>query len=233
MSIITDDNQTMSQSDIKTPKDEIEGENLTSTELFAAEKHNLTWQETRLDKAVRSRQKGQKPCVVWFTGLSGAGKSTVADIVDQRLNALQRHTYLLDGDNVRHGLNGDLGFTDRDRVENIRRVAEVAHLMVDAGLIVLVSFISPFRSERQMARERMEADEFIEVHVNAPLSVCESRDPKGIYKLARQGKIKNFTGIDSDYEAPENADIVLNSGEVDPGTLAELVLNYLKKRDYI
>ena len=194
---------------------------------------NLTWHEMAVDKTTRARQKNQKPCVLWFTGLSGSGKSTAANRVEQKLLAMGRHTYLLDGDNVRHGLNRDLGFTDHDRVENIRRVGEVAKLFVDAGTVVLVSFISPFRSERRMARELVEADEFIEVFMDTPLDVCESRDPKGLYKRARAGKIKNFTGVDSDYEPPEQAEIVLKSAEHDAEALAEQVVAYLKKGGYV
>ncbi|SEK55556.1 adenylylsulfate kinase /sulfate adenylyltransferase subunit 1 [Pseudoxanthomonas sp. GM95] len=170
---------------------------------------NVHWQHLDVDKAARARIKAQEPKVLWFTGLSGAGKSTVANLVDKRLHALGHHTFILDGDNVRHGLNRDLGFTDEDRVENIRRVAEVARLMTDAGLIVLVSFISPFRAERQMARERFAPGEFIEVFVDVPLAVAEARDVKGLYAKARAGKIPNFTGIDSPYEAPESPELHL------------------------
>jgi bifunctional enzyme CysN/CysC len=172
---------------------------------------NVHWQALDVNKEARAAQKGQKPCVLWFTGLSGAGKSTIANLVEKRLHALGRHTYLLDGDNVRHGLNKDLGFTDADRVENIRRVAEVARLMVDAGLIVLVSFISPFRAERRMARALFPEDEFFEVFVDTPLAVAEQRDPKGLYKKARRGELKNFTGIDSPYEPPESPEIHLDT----------------------
>ena len=189
---------------------------------------NIRWHDMKVNKAVRAQAMGQKPRILWFTGLSGAGKSTVADRLEQRLNMLGRRTYLLDGDNVRHGLNKDLGFTDQDRVENIRRVAEVARLMVDAGLIVLVSFISPFRSERQMARSLVEAGEFVEVFVDTPLSVCEARDPKGLYKKARAGQLKNFTGIDSLYETPEHAEIVLKTAEAEVDTLVEQVIGYLE-----
>jgi bifunctional enzyme CysN/CysC len=188
---------------------------------------NISWHDMKVDKSVRSEQNGQKPCVLWFTGLSGSGKSTVADRLEQKLHAMNRHTYLLDGDNVRHGLNKDLGFTDQDRVENIRRVSEVSQLMVDAGLIVLVSFISPFRSERRMARELMAEEEFVEIYVDAPLEVCESRDPKGLYKKARAGEIKNFTGIDSAYEAPLNADLTLKSGDHGVEELADQIIDYL------
>ncbi len=170
---------------------------------------NVHWQHLDVDKTARARIKGQSPRVLWFTGLSGAGKSTVANLVDKRLHALGHHTFILDGDNVRHGLNRDLGFTDEDRVENIRRVAEVARLMTDAGLIVLVSFISPFRAERQMARERFAPGEFIEVFVDVPLAVAEARDVKGLYAKARAGQIPNFTGIDSPYEAPETPELHL------------------------
>ena len=162
----------------------------------------------------------QKPCILWFTGLSGAGKSTIANLVEKQLHADGRQTYLLDGDNVRHGLNKDLGFTDQDRVENIRRVAEVARLMVDAGLIVLVSFISPFRSERRMARALVAAGEFIEVFVDTPLALAEARDAKGLYKKARRGELKNFTGIDSPYEAPEDAEIRLDTTQLTPEAAA-------------
>ena len=190
---------------------------------------NIAWHDMKVDKAARARVNGQKPCALWFTGLSGAGKSTVADRLEQRLHGLGKRTYLLDGDNVRHGLNKDLGFTDQDRVENIRRVAEVAKLMVDAGLITLVSFISPFRSERSMARSLMEEDEFVEIFVDTPLEICEERDPKGLYKKARAGELSNFTGIDSDYEVPEAAEIVLKSGEHDVETLVEQVIAYLHR----
>lgn len=168
---------------------------------------NIHWQSVEIHKNVRASLKGQKPFILWFTGLSGAGKSTIANMVEKKLHSLGRHTYLLDGDNVRHGLNRDLGFTDADRVENIRRVAETAKLMVDAGLIVLVSFISPFRSEREMARMLVEQGEFLEVFIDTPLEICEQRDAKGLYKKARAGQLKNFTGIDSPYERPENAEI--------------------------
>ena len=152
-----------------------------------------------------------RPAVVWFTGLSGAGKSTIANIVESKLHTLGARTYLLDGDNVRHGLNRDLGFTDADRVENIRRVAEVAGLMVDAGLIVLVSFISPFRAERRLARDRVEDGEFIEIHVDTPLDVAETRDPKGLYAKARAGELAHFTGVDSPYEPPEHPEIHIDT----------------------
>jgi bifunctional enzyme CysN/CysC len=165
--------------------------------------------------------------VLWFTGLSGAGKSTIANLVEKRLQSMECHTYLLDGDNVRHGLNKDLGFTDADRVENIRRVAEVSRLMVDAGLIVLVSFISPFRTERRMARDLVEAGEFLEVWIDTPLTVAEQRDPKGLYRKARRGELKNFTGIDSPYEAPEAAEIRIDTTEFTAEQAAEAIVQHL------
>ncbi len=188
---------------------------------------NLHRQALNISKPQRAEQKGQKPRVLWFTGLSGSGKSTVANLVEQKLFAEGHHCMILDGDNVRHGLNRDLGFTDADRVENIRRIAEVAKLMVEAGLIVLVSFISPFRSERRMARDLMEEGEFVEVFVDTPLEVCEQRDVKGLYAKARAGEIKNFTGIDSPYEAPQDAELHLKSAEASADALADKVLAYL------
>jgi bifunctional enzyme CysN/CysC len=185
---------------------------------------NVHWQHVDIDKGVRASSKGQQPLCLWFTGLSGAGKSTIANLVERRLHALGCHTYLLDGDNVRHGINKDLGFTPEDRVENIRRIAEVAHLMVDAGLIVLVSAISPYRSERQSARELFAAAEFMEVFVDAPLEECERRDPKGLYRKARAGTIRNFTGIDAPYERPAAPDIHLLSAGQHAEQLAEQVV---------
>ena len=190
---------------------------------------NVHWQALDVDKSARAELKGQKPCVIWFTGLSGAGKSTIANLVEKQLHASGRHTYLLDGDNVRHGLNKDLGFTDADRVENIRRVAEVARLMVDAGLIVLVSFISPFRSERRMARDLVAPGEFIEVFVDTPLEVAEARDPKGLYKKARRGELKNFTGLDSPYEPPEQAEVRLDTTQLTPTSGAQAILDHLRR----
>jgi bifunctional enzyme CysN/CysC len=189
---------------------------------------NIHWQALDVNKLARSSLKGQRACVLWFTGLSGAGKSTVANLVEKRLHALGRHTYTLDGDNVRHGLNKDLGFTDADRVENIRRVAEVSRLMVDAGLIVLVSFISPFRSERRLARELMQPGEFLEVFVDTPLAEAEKRDVKGLYKKARRGELKNFTGIDSPYEPPEHPEIHLRTVLQSPEEAAEQILKTLR-----
>jgi bifunctional enzyme CysN/CysC len=194
---------------------------------------NIHWQALDVNRAARSQLKGQRACALWFTGLSGSGKSTIANLVEKRLHALGRHTYLLDGDNVRHGLNRDLGFTDADRVENIRRVAEVAKLMVDAGLIVLVSFISPFRSERRMAREKLESGEFIEVYVETSLAEAEKRDPKGLYKKARSGELRNFTGIDSPYEAPEQAEITIRTAELTAEEAAERIIGELDKAGVI
>jgi bifunctional enzyme CysN/CysC len=178
-----------------------------------------------VDKAARAALKGQRGRVVWLTGLSGSGKSTIANLVEKRLHANGRHTYLLDGDNVRHGLNKDLGFTDEDRVENIRRVAEVAKLMVDAGLIVLVSFISPFRAERRLARDLQAEGDFVEVYVNTPLAIAEARDVKGLYKKARAGELKNFTGIDSPYEEPERPEIRIDTTAMTPEQAADLIID--------
>jgi bifunctional enzyme CysN/CysC len=186
--------------------------------------HNIHLQPMDIDKAARAALKGQNPCVLWFTGLSGSGKSTVANLVEKKLHALGRHTYLLDGDNVRHGLNRDLGFTEEDRVENIRRVAEVAKLMVDAGLIVLTAFISPYRAERRMARQLFREGEFVEVFMDTPLEVAEQRDPKGLYKKARRGELKNFTGIDAPYEAPEAAEFTISTAEMTPEEAAEALI---------
>jgi bifunctional enzyme CysN/CysC len=194
---------------------------------------NVHWQALDVDKQTRAEQKGQKPAVLWFTGLSGSGKSTIANLVEKALFAEGRHTYLLDGDNVRHGLNRDLGFTDADRVENIRRVGETAKLFVDAGLIVLVSFISPFRSERRMARELVGEGEFIEVFVDTPIEVCMQRDPKGLYVKAKAGEIKNFTGISSPYEAPENAELRIETVNGDPATHAAAIVAYLRERGFV
>lgn len=191
---------------------------------------NLHWQAITVDKVARSIIKGQSARCLWFTGLSGSGKSTIANLVEKRLHALGHHTYLLDGDNVRHGLNKDLGFTDEDRVENIRRVAQVAKLMTDAGLIVLVSFISPFRSERDMARALFAPEEFAEVFVDTPLEICEQRDVKGLYKKARAGKIPNFTGIDSPYEAPLAAEFHLQTSGTSADVLATGIVDYIRQK---
>jgi bifunctional enzyme CysN/CysC len=194
---------------------------------------NVHWQALDVDKAARAAQKGQKPAVLWFTGLSGSGKSTIANLVEKALLAEGRHTYLLDGDNIRHGLNRDLGFTDADRVENIRRVGEAAKLFVDAGLIVLTAFISPFRSERRMARELVGAGEFVEIYIDTPIDVCMQRDPKGLYQKAKAGEIKNFTGISSPYEAPELAELRVETVTADPATHAAAIVSYLRERGYI
>jgi len=194
---------------------------------------NIYWQPLKIDKNARARLKSQEPCVLWLTGLPSAGKSTIADLIEQALHRVGHHTIVLDGDNVRHGLNRDLGFTDEDRVENIRRVAEVAKLMVEAGLIVIVSFISPFRSERRMARSLFKEGEFIEVFVDTPLEICEARDRKGLYRLARAGKLPNFTGIGSPYEPPERAELVLTGGAKQPQVLADELLALLNARGII
>jgi bifunctional enzyme CysN/CysC len=191
---------------------------------------NLTWQDFTVDKAARAAVKGHRPAILWFTGLPGSGKSTIADGVERRLTALGRHTYLLDGDNVRHGLNRDLGFTDVDRVENIRRVIETARLMTDAGLIVLVSFISPFRAERQLARERLMGDAFIEIFVDTPLAECERRDPKGLYHKARLGELRNFTGVDSAYEPPNTPDLHLRTLEMTVDSEVDRIIEALQRR---
>jgi bifunctional enzyme CysN/CysC len=190
---------------------------------------NVHWQALDVTKATRALQKGQKSCVLWLTGLSGAGKSTIANLIEKKLLAMGRHTYLLDGDNVRHGLNKDLGFTAQDRVENIRRVAEVSRLMVDAGLIVLVSFISPFRAERRMARDLLEPGEFLEVYIDTPLAEAERRDVKGLYKKARRGELKNFTGIDSPYEAPEHAEIRIDTTALSAQQAADQIVAHLSR----
>ena len=194
---------------------------------------NLVWHDMAIGREARAKQKSQEPCVLWFTGLSGSGKSTVADQVDRKLHALGKHVFVLDGDNVRHGLNKDLGFTDADRVENIRRVAEVAKIMTDAGMIVLVSFISPFRSERRMARALMEEGEFLEVFIDTPLEICEQRDPKGLYQKARAGDIANFTGISSPYEEPHLAEIHIETAALTPQESADRIIQALADKGKI
>jgi len=219
---------------------------------------NISWHETNINQGARSKHKHQKPCVLWFTGLSGSGKSTIADELEKKLYGLGKHTMLLDGDNVRHGfelekklyglgkhtmlldgdnvrhgLNRDLGFTDQDRVENIRRIAEVSKLMVSSGLITIVSFISPFRSERLMARKLFNDGEFIEIFIDTPIEVCEARDSKGLYKKARAGQLKNFTGIDSDYEEPEMSEIVLQNSDANIDDLVNQIVGYLKAHSKI
>ncbi len=207
------------------------GVGLTDFSLRRAD--NVHWQALTVDKARRSELKHQKPCVIWFTGLSGSGKSTIANLLEARLHDEHRHTYVLDGDNVRHGLNRDIGFTEADRVENIRRVGEVSRLMVDAGLITIASFISPFASERRMVRDLLEDGEFIEVFVDTPLEVCEDRDPKGLYRKARAGEIANFTGVEQEYEAPVNAEVVVQTVDVTPEAAAEQILLYLRERGFL
>ena len=186
---------------------------------------NVHWQATDITRDDHAAMKNQKPRVLWFTGLSGSGKSTIANEVEKKLAMMNRHTFLLDGDNIRHGLNKDLGFTESDRIENIRRIGEVAKLMTDAGLIVLTAFISPFRADRQLVRDMMGEGEFIEIHVDTPLEVAEARDVKGLYKKAREGKLKNFTGIDSPYEVPENPEIRVNTVEMTPEEAADYVIS--------
>jgi bifunctional enzyme CysN/CysC len=190
---------------------------------------NTYFQAFEVTKAARARLNAQKPALLWFTGLSGAGKSTIADHVEKKLHALGKHTFVLDGDNVRHGLNRDLGFTEADRVENIRRVAEVAKLFVDAGLITLVAFISPFRAEREMARELVQPGEFVEIFVDTPLEACEERDPKGLYKKARRGELQNFTGLDSPYEPPRNPELRLDALHESPNALADRIIDFMQQ----
>ena len=194
---------------------------------------NVVWHPHPVTKQQRSEQKKQRPCILWFTGLSGAGKSTIAGAVEQKLYELGHHTYLLDGDNVRHGLNKDLGFSDEDRIENIRRIGEMAKLFADAGVVVITAFISPFQADRRMVRDLVETGEFIEVFMDTPLSMCEQRDPKGLYKKARAGEIKNFTGIDSEYEVPENPEIVIKSAECTIEQCADQVIDYLRTNELI
>jgi len=191
---------------------------------------NIFEQKVDITKVDRSKLKNQKPCVLWFTGLSGAGKSTIANALDKKLHEMGRHTYLLDGDNVRHGLSKDLGFANEDRVENLRRVAEVSKLMVDAGLIVISAFISPFKSERQMARDLFTEGEFLEIFIDTPLEVAEQRDVKGLYKKARAGELKNFTGIDSPYEQPESPDLSLLSHKFSLDELVQQTVQLLKTK---
>lgn len=191
---------------------------------------NTVWHAHKIRRNHREALVGQRACLLWFTGLSGSGKSTIAGLVEERLHELKKLTYLLDGDNVRKGMNGDLGFSDADRIENIRRIGEMSRLFVDAGVITLSAFISPFRSERAAVRALMEEGDFIEVFVDAPLATCEGRDPKGLYRRARSGEVKNFTGIDSPYEVPESPEIrIVNDGRVAPRDIAEQVVEYLRE----
>jgi bifunctional enzyme CysN/CysC len=191
---------------------------------------NTYFQSFEITKTARARLNGQRPVLLWFTGLSGAGKSTIANSLEQKLHALGKRTFVLDGDNVRHGLNRDLGFTEADRVENIRRVAEVGKLFVEAGLITMVSFISPFRAEREMARGLMAPDEFIEIFVDTPLEICEQRDPKGLYGKARRGELRNFTGLDSPYERPGSPDLTLDAFSNSPSDLADRIIHFMRQR---
>jgi len=193
---------------------------------------NIVWHDHQLNKEERSIMKSQKPCILWFTGLSGSGKSTIANAVEVKLAKLKKHTYLLDGDNVRHGLNKDLGFSDEDRVENIRRIGEVSNLFADAGIIVLSAFISPFRADREIVRTLANDGEFIEVFIDTPLEVCEQRDPKGLYVKARKGEIPDFTGISSPYEVPEKPEIHIK-GEPSIEESADIIVNYLHDKNYI
>ncbi len=194
---------------------------------------NIVWHDHHVSKDERSNIKEQKPCILWFTGLSGSGKSTIANAVELRLNELQKHTYLLDGDNIRMGLNIGLGFSNEDRIENIRRIGEVSKLFVDAGIIVLTAFISPFQKERDTVRSLMQEDEFIEVFIDTPLEICESRDPKGLYQKARTGEIPNFTGISSPYEAPSHPEIHVKTDNQSINESAEQIIDHLKTKGYL
>ena len=195
--------------------------------------NNIVWHQHDVDKQRRAQAKGQKPCVVWLTGLSGSGKSTIANLLEKKLADNGKHTYLLDGDNVRHGLNGDLTFSDKDRVENIRRISELAKLFVDSGLIVITAFISPFKGERDYCRNLLQENEFVEVFVDTPLEVCEKRDPKGLYKKARSGEIKDFTGIDSAYEAPEAPEVHLTYQDEPAEQTAERLYALLQEKGLV
>lgn len=194
---------------------------------------NIVWHDHKITRAERSVNKNQKPCLLWFTGLSGSGKSTIANALDVALHSRGYHTFLMDGDNVRHGLCKDLGFSDQDRVENIRRIGEVSKLFADAGLIVLSAFISPFTSDRGLVRNLFPAGEFIEVFMDTPLDTCEKRDPKGLYEKARAGEIKNFTGIDSPYEAPEYPEVRLDTSTMSVDQCVEKLIGYLLERELI
>ncbi|HCZ9264362.1 adenylyl-sulfate kinase [Vibrio sp. sp1] len=194
---------------------------------------DVVWHNTTVTPQDRIKLKHQRPAVLWFTGLSGSGKSTIANAVESKLLSLGKHSYLLDGDNVRHGLNKDLGFSDQDRIENIRRIGEVAKLFVDSGTIVLTAFISPFISDREQARQLMAESEFLEVFIDTPLEICEQRDPKGLYKKARAGEIKNFTGIDSSYEAPLNPEIHVKTANKTVEECAEFVVKHLLEKGYL
>ena len=190
---------------------------------------NIHWQNMDITKEQRALQKSQSPKIIWFTGLSGSGKSSIANILEKKLHSMGLHTIILDGDNIRHGLNKDLGFTEADRVENIRRVAEVAKLMVESGLICITAFISPFKSERKMIRSLVSEDEFVEIYVDTPLEVCEERDVKGLYAKARAGQLPNFTGISSPFEEPENPEIQIDTTKTSPETAADIIIHFLTK----
>lgn len=194
---------------------------------------NIVWHAHHVTKEERARIKKQKPCILWFTGLSGSGKSTIANAVEAKLNTMQKHTYLLDGDNIRMGLNKGLGFSEEDRIENIRRIGEVARLFVDAGVIVLTAFISPFQKERDRVRALVNEGEFIEVFIDTPLTVCESRDPKGLYQKAIEGKISDFTGISSPYEAPIYPEIHIKTDQMSVEECTETIIHYLEKKGYL
>jgi len=194
---------------------------------------NTVWHQQHVEKAQRAAIKNQKPCLLWFTGLSGSGKSTIANAVDALLFEKGHHTYLLDGDNVRHGLNGDLGFSDNDRIENIRRISEVSKLFLDAGLIVSTAFISPFANERATARNLLAPGEFVEVYIDTPIKVCEQRDPKGLYKKARAGEIKDFTGIDSGYDVPQNPELHIKTAELSVEQCANQIVDYLTQNGFL
>ena len=196
-------------------------------------KNEVFKHKMKINRSDRANLKKQTPCIIWFTGLSGSGKSTVADILEQKLILLDKHTYLLDGDNIRHTLNSDLGFSNEDRDENIRRTGHLSELMIDAGLIVIAAFISPFKKQREKTRSLFNKNEFIEVFMDTPIEVCEKRDPKGLYKKARSGLIRNFTGIDSVYEKPNSAEITLNGLHQKPENLADIIINYLSKNNII
>jgi adenylylsulfate kinase len=208
-------------------------QNIEIYKEFIMKTENTVWHSHLVTKQERAHLKNQKPCLLWYTGLSGSGKSTVANAVDDLLFQQGQHTYLLDGDNVRHGLNGDLGFSDEDRVENIRRISQVGKLFVDSGMIVSTAFISPFQADRDMARKMLEAGEFIEVFIDTPIAVCEQRDPKGLYKKARAGEIKDFTGIDSGYDVPVKPEIHVKTAEKDIKACAEQIVKYLTDEGYL
>jgi bifunctional enzyme CysN/CysC len=199
----------------------------------ASTTQNITWHKMDVDTTARALIKGQKPCVLWLTGLSGSGKSTIANLIERALWAEGKHTYILDGDNVRHGLSSDLGFKAEDRIENIRRVAEVSRLMIDAGLIIIVSLISPFQSERDRARRTIKHDEFVEVYIDTPLEECERRDPKGLYKRARAGEIRGMTGLDAPYEAPENPELHVSTMQQSPEDSALIIVSWLREHGYL